>query len=139
MTDINTFTATGRLTKNAESKSSTSGASVVLFTLATNYYKKGAENNEEVSFLDCVSYRADKLFPYLTKGKQVCVSGMVRQRRWEKDGNKNSKVEIVVDGIKLIGDKSEGQAAQPKPTSQPNLPQNQGMGPEDFPDDDIPF
>lgn len=146
-TDINSVTITGRLTKNAESKSSQSGANVVLFSIATNYYKKDASNNEEVSYLDCVTFRADRIFQYLKKGTQVVVNGLVRQKRWESNGQKMSKVEIVAEAIKLVGSNQSNQANQanqsrPAQSSQAAKPQSNNQtlsgGPEDF-DDDIPF
>ena len=58
----------------------------------------------------------------------------MQQERWEKDGQKHSRVSIVADNVQLLGGKSEGGAA---PQSAP-APQNDGgYEPQsgDFPED----
>ena len=50
---------------------------------------------------------AENLKPYLTKGKQIAVEGYLRQDRWEKDGQKFSKVGIVADSVMLLGGRSD--------------------------------
>ena len=90
----------------------------------------------------------------LTKGKQVAVDGELRQDRWEKDGQKFSRVSIVANNVQLLGGKSEGgqnQMAggaprfQPRqdfssmPTqSMPDYGDSFGDTGSDFPED-IPF
>lgn len=39
----------------------------------------------------------------MTKGKQVSIRGYLKQERWEKDGQKQSRVVINCEEIELLG------------------------------------
>ena len=124
--DINTIVVAGRLTRDAKTTQSTGGMTIMRFSIANNYSKKvGDSRNDGVNYYDCVMFgkKADSLFSYLHKGKQVAVIGELRQNRWEQDGKPQSKVEILISDIQLFG--SQGQ-------------QMQSGSSETF-DDDVPF
>ena len=44
---------------------------------------------------------------YLTKGKQIAVEGYLKQDRWEKDGQKFSKVTVVANTVQLLGGRTD--------------------------------
>jgi single-strand DNA-binding protein len=45
---------------------------------------------------------------YLAKGKQVYIEGRLQTRDWEdKDGNKRSTTEIIVQSMQLLGNAAE--------------------------------
>ncbi len=48
-------------------------------------------------------FKFNTVKPYLTKGKQIAIQGSLRQNRWEKDGQKQSRVVIVADSVELLG------------------------------------
>jgi len=105
-TDINSVVVLGRLTRDAELRYSNSGTAICKFAIANNYSRKQGDNwNEETNFFDAVlmGRRAEALHKYLVKGKQVGVSGELRQSRWEQDGQKRSRVEIFVNDVNLLG------------------------------------
>lgn len=58
--------------------------------------------------------------PYLQKGKRVSVVGSLRQSRWEKDGKKFSRVEILANQIQFL-DVSSAQA-RPASVAAPGTP-----------------
>ena len=94
MSDLNRVVVTGRLTRDAEKKTTASGMAVVRFSLANGYRKKdGDQWKDETNYFDCVfiGSRADSLLQYLKKGRQVAIDGELRQSRWEKDGQNYSK------------------------------------------------
>jgi single-strand DNA-binding protein len=104
--DINNITIIGRLTRDADVAYTTSGTAVAKLSLAVNHMKK-----EEVSFFEVKAFGklAENLKPYLLKGKQIAIGGYLKQERWEKDGQKFSKNNIIADSIELLGgNKSEG-------------------------------
>ena len=82
------------------------------------------------------------------KGKQIAIDGYLKQDRWEKDGQKMSKVSVVANNVQLLGGKGDGAApaAPGAPKFQPNsAPAGGGYSSEsygdtgsDFPED-IPF
>jgi single-strand DNA-binding protein len=114
MTDLNRVVLIGRLTRDAETKFTQNGQAVCKFSLAVNRKRKvGDQWEDEASFFDAVLWgrQAETLNQYLTKGKQIAIEGELRQDRWEQDGQKRSKVEIVVNNIQLLGS-SQGQGGQ---------------------------
>src|SRR5574344_2839743 len=81
-------------------------------SIAVNHsVKKGDQWEDEVSYFDVTIWgkTAENLKPYLLKGKQIAVDGALKQDRWEKDGQKFSKVTIVADNVQLLGGKSDGE------------------------------
>ncbi len=131
MKDLNTWTGTGRLTRDSELRQA--GASQILgFSIAVNRsVKKDDQWSEEASFFDCTLWGklAEIMAPKLTKGTTLALTGELRQDRWEKDGQKHSKVVIVVSDLRLMGGPSS--ASQPQGDSQ--APERAGS------DDEIPF
>jgi single-strand DNA-binding protein len=112
MTDLNRVVLIGRLTRDAETKFIQSGQAVCKFSIAVNRKRKvGDQWEDEASFFDAVLWgrQAETLSQYLVKGKQIAIDGELRQDRWEQDGQKRSKVEIVVGNIQLLGSSQGGQ------------------------------
>jgi single-strand DNA-binding protein len=106
MADINRVVLLGRLTRDAEVKYTSGGQAVCKFSIAINRRRKsGDEWVDEANFFDVVLWgrMGESLSQYLIKGKQVGVTGELRQERWEKDGVTRSRVEIVADNIQLLG------------------------------------
>ena len=169
MSDINCVTLTGRLTRDAELKYTQNGGAIVRFSMAVNRSKRNADGSwaEEASYFDCVylGKGAESVNSYLSRGRQVAVSGELRQSRWEQDGQTRSRVEVFVNNLSLLsqgGSKpqdGDGGSTYQKPATpyreNHNIyskPQNQYRqqpqyqqapaqqnGPDEFQDDDIPF
>ena len=121
MEDINNVTLVCRLVKDAELKYTNSGTPVTKLSVASNRsVKKNNQWEDEASFFDCTFWgkRGESLNQYLTKGQQVCISGSLKQERWESEGQQRSRVIIHVDNIQLLGGKSTN--------SQSNNVNNQG-------------
>jgi len=98
--------AGGNLTRDIELRYTPSGAAVANFTVAVN---RKFEGKEEVSFIDCVAWSktAEFISGNFIKGQGIFVSGRLQQRRWEKDGAKMSKLEIVVEDAQFTTPKKE--------------------------------
>ena len=140
MSDINSVVLCGRVTRDAQVKYTSGGMAVSEISIAVNRYA-GKDKGEEVSFFEVNLWgkTAEALVQYLTKGRQIVVQGELRQERWEKDGQKQSKVRINANNIQLVGGKDE--KAEPARQSAPHparQPEDIG-GPEQFDDDEIPF
>jgi len=111
MTDINRVTLIGRLTRDAELKYTASGSPVCKFSIAVNRSVKRGDNwEDEVNYFDVVLWgrQAESLNQYLLKGKQISVSGELRQDRWEQDGKPRSKIEVIANNIQLLGGGNSG-------------------------------
>lgn len=97
----------GNLTRDPETRQTPSGQSVTNFSLAISRSWKGQDGNtqEQVSFIDCVAWgkTGEIIAQYVQKGRPILVSGRLDQRSWEQDGNKRSKVEVVVEDFNFVG------------------------------------
>ena len=115
MTDLNHVVLIGRLTQDLGSDERSfgyvgNGQARANVSIAVNRSKKeGDQWVDEVNYFNITIWgkTAENLKPYLTKGKQICVEGHLKQDRWEKDGQKQSRVTIVADQVQLLGGKSD--------------------------------
>ncbi len=149
--DLNRIILIGRLTRDPELRYTPAGMAVASFSLANNRsYSTGGEKKDQVSYFDCVAWSklGEIITEYCKKGKMIAVEGRLQQRRWDdQDGNKKSKVEVVVENFQFLSS-GKGQEddyhAEPAP-GQSNAPsehgKNTGQNFEEnpFSDDDIPF
>ena len=111
MTDTNSIILIGRITKDcgADERSFSyvgNGTAKAIVSLAVNRsVKKGDKWEDEVSFIDVTIWgkTAENLKSNLVKGKQICVCGYLIQDRWEKDGQKQSRLNVVADSVQLLG------------------------------------
>ena len=158
MSDINSVILVGRLTRDIELSYTKSGFPVGKTGLAVNYKtKKNDQWVEEVNFFDItiMGKVAEALQPYLVKGKQIGVNGELRQSRWEQDGQKRSRVEVIAHNIQLLGGGEKSQNKESgnaesfgsdhykskygfKPENKSSKPADIFSQADDF-EDDIPF
>ena len=115
MTDLNHVVLIGRLTQDLGSDERSfgyvgNGQARANVSIAVNRSKKNGDQwIEEVNYFNITIWgkTAENLKPYLTKGKQICVEGHLKQDRWEKDGQKQSRVTIVADQVQLLGGRGD--------------------------------
>ena len=129
MTDTNHVVLVGRLTKDLGTDERSfgyvaNGQARANISIAVNRSKKNGDQwIDEVNYFDVTIWgkTAENLKPYLTKGKQIVVDGYLKQDRWEKDGQKFSKVTVVANNVQLIGGRGDGtsQPASGAPHFQP--------------------
>ncbi|MBO4509631.1 MAG: single-stranded DNA-binding protein [Spirochaetaceae bacterium] len=163
MTDLNHVVLIGRLTHDVELKYLPNGSPVANLSIAVNRNKKeGDQWVEQTSFFNVQLWgnSAENLKQYLVKGKMIAVDGELRQDRWEKDGQTQSKVYIYSRNIQLLGGKDGGSgngaggysqgnyqssnrgSYQPKPNagnSQPDYDGGMSYGGDSGFTEDIPF
>lgn len=130
----------GRFTADPEMRKTQSGTSVTPFTLAVNrsYQKDG---QQETDFINCVAWRntAEFICKYFQKGQQAVVEGSIQNRPYaDKDGNKRTAFEVLVNNIYFADSKKE--TAPQSNTSTFTLPENFEPGASiDVDVDDLPF
>ena len=98
----------GNMTRDPELRSTPSGAQVCSFSVAVNrtYKDSSGQQQEDVSFIDCSAWgkAGEIISQYSKKGSGIMISGRLDQRSWEdKDGQKRSRVEIVVEDFNFVG------------------------------------
>jgi single-strand DNA-binding protein len=130
---INNVILTGRLTKDADLRKTTSGKSVASFSLAVDRGRK-AEGQPTADYVPCVAWdkTADLLAQYCHKGSLIGVEGKIQTRSYE-DPNSRKKVyvtEVVINNLTFLESKSQ----QTQQTEQFN-----DMPVMDIEADDLPF
>ena len=105
MSNGNTVTVIGNVTRDPELRFTPTGQANASFGLAVNrrwQNKQTQEWEEATSFFDVVCWRemAENASESLSRGSRVIVTGRLEQRSWEsQEGDKRSKIEIVADEI----------------------------------------
>lgn len=147
MTNTNFFVEIGNATRDVgenDYKTLANGNGLLNFSIAVNRSKKqGDQWVDEVSYLNftCFGKLADNMKNFIKKGTKVCVTGYIKQDRWEKDDKKYSEIKLIAENIELLSRK-EGSSENSTPGSYSqsvNAAQdNQQTNDEGFPED-IPF
>ena len=110
----------GRLTRDVELKTSQSGNTFARSSIAVDrpFHK------DETDFFNLIAFgkTAEFLSKYFDKGRRILIEGVLRQSTFEdKDGNKKSTVDVVVDQIEFADDKKKAQSNS-KPTYNDDAP-----------------
>ena len=159
---INRVNISGNLTRDPELRATQGGMQVLGFGVAVNDRRRNQQTGEwedYPNFVDCTMFgnRAESMGRILHKGMKVAIEGKLRYSSWDKDGQRRSKLEVIVDEIELMSQKQGQQAPQayqqapaapqgyqqqyaPQPAPQA-APQQAPMPPaqESLYDGDIPF
>lgn len=141
---MNVITIVGNLVKNVEVKSTQNGISVCSFTVAV----KRPHTSDTTDFIPCTAWRqtADFLGKYASKGRKVGISGILTARNYEdKNGNKRTAYEILVDSAELLDSRSNNQTQNYSTNEQKTQrTQNTGLFEQEMGDDlidieELPF
>lgn len=137
---MNKWVGIGRLTRDPELNfAAGTGTAVARFTLAvTRPFKK-----DETDFINCIAFnkRAETIAQYLTKGRQLAVTGSIRTGSYDaKDGTKRYTTDIVVDSFEFIGSSKSNDNQGSNSFNQDNF-ESMSFEEEMTPDDmgDCPF
>jgi len=136
MSDLNNATFTGRLTRDAEQKTLSTGTQLVTFDIACN---TGFGDYAKTLYITVNLWgkSGNGVFPYLNKGVQVGVSGEVELQQWtsKQDGSTQKKLCLsTATPIVLFSRPNGHKTEQPEPTPpNPNIPDGDGIS------NDIPF
>lgn len=128
---INRVAISGNLTREPELRQTTSGMAVLGFGVAVNDRRKNQQTGEwedVPNFIDCTMFgaRAKSVSRFLSKGSKVAIEGKLRWSQWERDGQKRSKIEVVVDEIEFMSagnGQAQANAAQQATMPAPAQPQ----------------
>ena len=153
MPSFNRVILIGNLTRDPELRYIPSGTAVAEIGLAVNERRKGpnGERIEEVNFIDitCWGRTAEIVCEYFTKGSPILIEGRLKQDRWEKDGQKHSKLKVTADKIEFISSRESGGGGGSGPhasgadehqySSSAAAPSPSRQSPPPPPDGDLPF
>lgn len=132
---INKVFISGNLTRETELRQTQGGMQILSFGVAVNDRRKNPDTGEwedVPNFADCIVFgnMAEALSRMLRKGMKVSIEGKLRYSSWEaRDGSKRSKLEVAVEEIEFMEQRSQPKASAPKPAAPPT----------DVYDEDMPF
>lgn len=95
----------GRLTRDPEMRTTTSGINSTTFTVAVSRNYTNQNGERETDFINCVAWRkqAENIAKYCTKGTQVAVDGRIQTRSYDaQDGTKRYVTEIIADNVTFL-------------------------------------
>jgi len=137
---MNKVILVGRLTRDPDVKTTTSGKTVATFTLAVDRRFKNKDGQKEADFVPIVVWgkQAEIVDQYLSKGSQIGISGRLQVRSYDdKEGQRRYATEVIAEEVNFIGGNkdrgSQSHAAEGPPL---NLDDDFHLMADD---DDIPF
>lgn len=144
---INAVVLMGRLVRDPEIRTTTSGKSVCSFSLAV---ERDFQRSEEkmADYFDCVAWgnTAEFVGKYFHKGRMIALQGRLQARTYkDREGNNRKVVEVIADKVSFTGEKAEstGSREAPKETKEPPAAYESGSLSEGFEalsdDEDLPF
>ncbi len=119
MASFNRVILMGNLTRDIELRYTTSGMAIGDVGIAVNDRRKNQNGEwiDEATFVDVKFFgrTAEIAGEYLSKGSPVHLEGRLKLDMWEKDGQKRSKLYVIVEHMQLIGSKPSGEAGANRP------------------------
>lgn len=118
MASYNKVILMGHFTRDPELRTlPSSDTQVCDFSLAVNRRWKASDGSdrEDVLFIDCAAFgkTGETIAGTLTKGRPIHVEGRLRLEQWEQeDGQKRSKIRVVVEQFRFVDRKPEGQSTR---------------------------
>ncbi|MCL2869277.1 single-stranded DNA-binding protein [Candidatus Saccharibacteria bacterium] len=109
----------GNLTADPETRTTPSGQSVTSFSLAVNrtWNDANGSRQESTSFINCTAWgaRGETIAKYVSKGRQLLVSGRLEQRSWDdkETGKKRSAIDVIVEEFSFVSDGRGGSGDTP--------------------------
>jgi len=101
----------GRLTRDPELKTTTSGVSVTTFSIAVERnYVNEETGQRDADFINCLSWRkqAENIARYCSKGSQIALEGRIQVRSYDdRDGNRRFVTEVVADNVTFLSTKKK--------------------------------
>lgn len=99
---INQVILMGRLTRDPEMRTTTTGKTIASFSLAVD---RGGQD-DQADFFDITAWEklGELVNQYLSKGRRCLVQGRLRQDSWDdkETGKKRSKVEVVATDVTFL-------------------------------------
>jgi len=104
--NINIVNIQGRLTADPVYDKTVKGSTLAKFGIAHNEYaKQGDSIKTSTSFFDVVVFGKEAEYCQkrgICKGQDLLITGRLQQSRWETDGQKKSRVQLIANNILVI-------------------------------------
>ena len=136
---MNKVILVGRLTRDPELRSTSSGFNTASFSVAVNRNFKNKEGNYDADFINCVAFRntADFVNKFFKKGSLISLDGRIQTRNYDaQDGTKRYVTEVVVDNVEFVGGKNESAGSSNTNSDYSDSPSEAPV--DEMPEYDIP-
>lgn len=116
---MNRVELVGRLTRDPELRTGSTGTSVARFTIAVDRRISRDDRDagkQSADFINIVAFgrTAETIGKYLTKGRQIALEGRIQTGSYDaQDGTKRYTTDIVVDNFDFIGSTSDSSNSAP--------------------------
>ncbi|MFZ1302068.1 MAG: single-stranded DNA-binding protein [Candidatus Microsaccharimonas sp.] len=115
---INQVILMGRLTRDPEQRTTTSGKTIASFGIAVD--RGGQEDAADFFNVTAWEKLGELVIQYLGKGRRVLVQGRLRQDSWDdkETGKKQSRIEVVATDVTFLdGPNGDGGSSAPAASS----------------------
>lgn len=101
---MNSVNLIGRLTRDPESRTTATGMMVTTFTLAVDRRPKQGEE-KQADFIRIITFgkTAETCAKYLSKGRQVGITGHIQTGSYEKNGVRHYTTDVICDSFTFVG------------------------------------
>lgn len=110
---INQVILMGRLTRDPEMRTTTTGKTIASFSLAVDRQTQ----DDQADFFDITAWEklGELANQYLSKGRRCLVQGRLRQDSWDdkETGKKRSRIEVTATDITFLDGPNGGENAGP--------------------------
>lgn len=144
---INQVILLGRLTRDPEQRTTSTGKTIASFSIAVD---RGGDS-DAADFFEVTAWEklGELVIQYLAKGRRVLVQGRLRQDSWDdkETGKKRSRVEVTATDVTFLDGPSDGNSnagAGSNSASSSSMPKSDDVVIEDIDDkpidlSEIPF
>lgn len=105
---INQVILMGRLTRDPEQRTTSTGKTIANFSIAVDRMSQ----DDSADFFNITAWEklGDLVVKYLAKGRRVIVQGRLRQDSWDdkETGKKQSRIEVVATDVTFLDGPSDG-------------------------------
>lgn len=112
---MNVFTGYGRVVKEVEVKSLSSGKKIANFTIAIPRPFKNASGEYESDFIPCTVFNENVinvLSKFVSKGNRLTINGSLQITNTQQNGEWKNYTTVIVSSISLVETRAEQQQGQ---------------------------
>ena len=127
---MNSVNIIGNITRDVELKYAQNGTAIASIGVAVNKQVKNAQGGYDSKpvFIDVTAFgkTAETLNQYFRKGSKIGIDGELNFEQWtDQQGQKRSKLSVIMNKIHFIDKKDDAQGGQPQQQQQPYNPNPQ--------------
>ena len=137
---MNVFTGYGRVVKEVEVKTLSSGTKIANFTMAIPRPFKNARGEYESDFIPCTVFNENVinvLSRFVGKGNRLTINGSLQITNTQQNGEWKNYTTVIVNSISLVETRAEQQQAQGQQTQA--TPKASAFEAREFDESDMPF